>query len=1015
MRAPQFLLRPGLWWVLYTVLALAGVYALWVAPVEVLPRFDYPQIRIVVHSPGESAHEMETLIVRPLEGEIQGLTDLVSLRATMGEGTAELTARFAEGDDPQFELQAVYSAIARARASLPDGVTPYAEVMGNAVNEVADYAVEIPPGVSPARVQRLIETRILPSLRAIDGVQLVNLFGSGDESLWIQPNPVALRTHGVGMAALVNAVRAHVLLGPAGRLSLGHQDVLIEARSLPVTAEALRRIAIPTATGSEPLDALAWVVRQGAPVHYAVRLNDAPSLGLVVFKQAGASTRPVTRSVRETLHALQSQLPKGVIWRSVYDQGHVVSLIGGDLGRNLLVGGVLAIGVLFWVLGAHRGVWGLALSVPLVLVIAIAALYALGHSLNLLTLGALTVAVGLLADDGIIVLEAIHHRWETGLLGMDAIHQGLRDIAGPDISGTLTTVATYLPLLAVGGLAGLFSVPFAFAMSLALLVSLLVSLTLIPLIASRQHPPPAKITGSGPRALAGLRAINERVLAFTLRRPRMSLLASVVLCFVSIGALLLVPVNFLPLPNEGVLLDSFTLPPGTSLDQTTNSVSNIVATLRADPAVARVYSRIGSAGDTAYVERSFAGELEIVLKPSVGTASLDAISARLLNKAKKPGVEQSIGTPTLERLGESLSGLPQPFVVELYGAHLDTLRTLSNEVVKRLQTVPQLSDIFNNDAYPVTQLRIEPRVEAMRAFDITPRDLYAQLAPAWGGTTIAQVPDGDYRLRIYVRLADATYRSIDALSDTLIRTGNGWTPLHMLATLNLVSAPNQVRHTDGERAIDILATPTGPLGSTIAAARQALEGLAIPEGYRVGFGGLFPQMEHTAVVLGLAAIGAFLLMFAILSLHFGGVRVPFILLCQLPLAFTGGALALAISGVGLNAIGLVGFLTLIGIGLNHGIVLLHRARSNEADGMAPETAIRDAVHVRFRPIFLTTLTAVLGMLPTAMGWGLGAEPEQGLAVVILGGILWSSLLSTNLLPALYLHWHPKPSGTADPS
>jgi cobalt-zinc-cadmium resistance protein CzcA len=239
----------------------------------------------------------------------------------------------------------------------------------------------------------------------------------------------------------------------------------------------------------------------------------------------------------------------------------------------------------------------------------------------------------------------------------------------------------------------------------------------------------------------------------------------------------------------------------------------------------------------------------------------------------------------------------------------------------------------------------------------------------------------------------------------------GWTPLGTLAELKLVATPNQIRHIDGARALEILATPTGTLGGTIGAAHRALASLHLPAGYRIGFGGLYPELEKAAIGLGVAALAAFILMAGILILQFDGLLIPGLLLLQIPLAFTGGAAALALSGVGLNATGLVAFLTLAGISLNHGIVLLYRARRNEAAGMTPEAAVRESVHVRFRPIFLTTLTAVLGMLPTALGWGQGAAPEQGLAVVILGGILWSALLSTNLIPALYVYRRTKKSAS----
>ena len=391
-----------------------------------------------------------------------------------------------------------------------------------------------------------------------------------------------------------------------------------------------------------------------------------------------------------------------------------------------------------------------------------------------------------------------------------------------------------------------------------------------------------------------------------------------------------------------------------------------------------------------------------MLKSSAQGNSLDRDARRLVALSRVEGVQMSIDTPSVERVGESLSGLPQPFVVRIFGPRIAELRTISEQVARRLRRVPALTDVFNNDAYPVTQMQILPRAAALAVRGLDPRQLYEQLRPLLAGQIVAEVPNGDYPLAVYVRLADAPQKDLNALRALPIRT-DGWTPLGELAELKLIASPNQIHHLDGVRALEITATPQGPLGSTVAAAKHALSDLHLPSGYRIDFGGLLPQLEDAAAALAIAAAVAFLLMAGILVLQFDGLLVPGLLILQMPLAFTGGAIALTLSGVGLNAIGLVGFLTLIGISLNHGIVLLHRARRNEADGVAVEQALREAVHARFRPIFLTTLTASLGMLPTALGWGRGAAPEQGLAIVIMGGIIWSALLSTNLIPALYLN------------
>lgn len=998
--------QPVLWGMIFGALILCGAYAYWKIPVEVLPNFNFPEISIIAHEPGATAVEMETQVVRPLEGELMALPNVISVRSGMGNGSVETDLRFEPGTNAQQDLLAVNAAIDRVRGRLPASVHPLAQVMGAGINEVADYALRVPADVAPSEAERAIRADIAPALRALPGVYHVQVYGRGEESLWIQPNLAAMHQFGVPVTALVNAVQQEVLLRPGGYVTQGHQDVFLEVRSLPSHIRDLESVPVQCTDGPIPLEDIARVVRAPIPTLNKALLDRRPSIALIVFKQAGASTVPVDREVQKTLAETVHELPPGVKWVSIYDQGHIVHEIGSDLGRNLLLGGMLAIAVLLWVLGAGRGIWVLALSIPLSLMAAIAGLYATGQTLNLMTLGALTIAVGLLCDDGIIVLESIYHRWEKGDGRWAGVRRGLGDIVGPDVTGTLTTISVFVPLLFVGGLAGLFFLPFALAMTFSLLASLLISVSLIPLGLGFLNARPSNRTTVAGRALDRLRRGNERTFRLVAKHPWMSLGVCLLLLAVSLAGLALVPVDFLPLPNEGVLLVSFTLPPGSSMLETEKMVLMMTSRMEGDPAVRHVFARIGSASNGIYTEPAYAGEIQIKLKPSVAVDSLDTIAKRVMKEARTPGVQLSIDTPTIERVGESLDGLPQPFVIDVYGNSIAKLRGIARQVVRRLRPISSLTGIFNNDGYPVTQLQIVPRTSALALHHLTAAQLYAQLEPLLKGEIVAQVPQGNVPLALYVRLAGATQESAASLAQLPIRAA-GWTPLGQLADIWMVTTPNEIRHIDGARALEILATPTGPLGSTISSARGALRGLHLPEGYRIGFGGLYPQLEDAALQLVGAAIAAFLIMVAIMMLQFEGMLVPGLLLLQIPLAFTGGAIALILSGVGLNAVGLVAFLMLIGIGLNHGIVLLYRARRNEAGGMTVPEAVSEAVHVRFRPIALTTLTAILGMLPTALGWGQGAAPEQGLAVVVLGGILWSAMLSTNLLPALYLHFRSK--------
>lgn len=1012
----RLLRRPVVWALVYGALISYSLYAFIKIPVEVLPQFNFPQISVITHLPGTNTAALENLITRPIENELLALTQVLSVRSTVGNGVVQTHIRFAQNSNPTLDLQMVNGAIDRARSQLPPQAHPLAEIMGNAINEVADYSLILPRSAAPDEVQRQIESNLVPTLRAVAGVQRVLVYGGGEPALWVQPNLLALQAHQVAITAITQALTQNVLLKPLGYLSMGHQDVLIEARAQPDHTAALQQITIPTAQGPIPLGALARIIRAPLPTHSAVALDNHATLALTVFKQPGASTLPVTRAVQAALDSSISQLPAGAHWLRVYDQGHLVQIIGDDLTRNLLLGAALAVFVLFWLLGGGRGVWLLGVSIPLSLLLGIAGLYATGQSLNLLTLGALTVAVGLLADDAIIVLESITYRWEQGDARWAGIWRGLRDIASPDVSGTLATVAVFLPLLLVGGLAGLFFLPFALAMTFALLASLFISLTLIPLGLGllkadrylRYKPDSRSKKSASVGVIAGLYRANLKLFHLALRFPRRSLAASISLLIISLISMAWVTVNFLPLPNEGVMLESFTLPPGTALTQTQATVDKITQRLAQDPSVAHVFARIGSAASTAYTEPAYAGEIQIVLNKKTQTNDLNSIGARLSALSALPGVQTSIDTPTIERVGESLSGLPQPFVIQVFGPHISVLHQLAHTITERLrQDVPSLSDVFNNDGYPINQLVISPKPAAMALYGLTPSALVAQLTPLIAGQVLATIPQGNWPLSLYIRLADAPAQSPAALAALPIKTlgSNGQiVTLGQVAHIELTQTPNQIRHINGARALDILATPTSL--NAMSAINTTLKTIPLPPGYRVAVGGLYPELIHTGMALGLAALLAFGLMLGILLLQFDDWLAPALLLLQIPLAFTGGALALSLSGVGLNITGLIAFITLIGLSLNHGIVLLYRIRHNEQT-LNLQHAVEEAIAIRFRPILLTVLTATLGMLPTAYGWGQGAAPEQGLAIVILGGIFWSALLSTNLIPALYLYYRQR--------
>ena len=816
--------RPALWLMIYSALLGYGLFALFNIPEEVLPAFNYPEVSVTVHLPGTTATDMEAMVATPLEGVLLGLPGVSNVRSGISDGLVETDLRFADTTNAQADLQAVNGAIERAQTNLPPGVQPFTQIMGNAINEVADYAVRFAPGTSQAQVARAVAMQLVPALRAVPGVQLVDLAGLGGEALWVQPNLAAMEQAGISVQALQQALAGQAMLVPGGSLSLGHTDSLITFGNTP-SATALAQVPVMGPHGPIPLGALSRIVHGTMPVHQRELLDGEPAIALTIFKQQDASTLPVTRALETAIKSVS--LPQGVSMVRIYDQGHLVSATSDDLRRNLLIGGVLAIAGLLAVLGLGSGAWLLALSLPASLLLGIVGLYATGQSLNLLTFGAIIVALGLVADDSIIVLESIFHRWEAGDETWPGIWRGLREIMAPDVIGTLTTILVFVPLLFTGGLAGLFCVPFALGMIFSLGASLLVSLTLIPLGLGLLPRHAMRSPGAASALLLRLMGWNRRLFHLALAYPKRAVLACVALLLVSFGAMSLVSVNVLPLPNEGALLESFTLAPGTSLADVDAVMRRLSARLAKDPAVEHVLARIGSASDSTYTEPAYAGEFTIRLKPGVGGASLDAIAARVQEETQFPSLQTGIDTPTIERLGESLNGLPQPFALDLYGDDLGQMTQTAQEIAQRLGRVPGLSDLFNDQGYPETQLRITPRAAALAAAGMTPADLSGEVSALMAGQVVAELPDGAAPLPLYLRLPDPRLLSLQGL-DALPLGPESAEPLGALADVSLVTSPNQFMHIDGARALEILATPTTAPNITIAQAKRALAGLKLP-------------------------------------------------------------------------------------------------------------------------------------------------------------------------------------------
>jgi multidrug efflux pump subunit AcrB len=1035
------------------LLCVAGLYSAFQLPSAIYPEVEFPRIIVVAEGVQLEPRNMVTAVARPLEDAISALQNVQVARVTSRavRGSAEISIQFAPNTDMELALQLVQAKVGQVQPELPVGITVDVQRLTPSVFPIISYNVT---GAPPATLRDLATYTIRPRLARLPGVAQARVEGGDVREIEVIVTPERLAANHLTISQIEDAIAQTSTVTSVGRVSRDYQQYNVLATGEALSLDDVRRIVVstPSSTKSKPEDNGAdrapihvgdvADVKYGAEDRTSIFTGDGVPAALIsVTRQIGGNTIDIADEVEQAVAELRPELPRGVKIERVYNQAAFVRDSIANVRDAILIGGFLAVIVLLAFLGHVRITIIAATTIPLTVVITFFFMRLFGQTFNLMSLGGIAVAIGLVIDDAVVVVENIerHLRRRRAESRRDAIYGSVGELMAAVIGSTITTVVVFLPLVLLEGVTGQFFSALSVALTVAVLVSLVLALTLIPLLADRFLPgdagavPAATLQedemssrddfriepedeagamievehGLGYRIQKFIRALERGYTAALDRvfaHRRIALLTTLLL--VLLGALVYTQVEtgFLPEMDEGGFVLDYRLPPGTSLAETNKVVSQIEQILKETPEVAAFSRRTGSQLGFFATDPN-EGDILVRLKDKRSRDSdeiVDELRSQIEERYPQAHAEF---VKLLEDVINDLAGEPRPVEIKLFGNDLPVLQQTATGLGEQVEKISGIVELYNgvSEGSPELVARIDP-VRAGRA-GLTVQAISTQLNDALLGKRVTQIREGDRLVGVRVRLPDDTRFDFARISNVPITTPNGLTqPLAAFADIKREAGQSELVRQDQRQMVAITAGLSGRgLGSVTSDIRALLNKTNLPPGVIYQLGGQY-ESQQTAFRGLLTVFGlALALVFIVLVVQFRSYLKPLIILFAAPVSLVGALLALWVTRTPLNISSFMGLIMLIGLVVKNGIILLDYTDRLRAERDMPlAAALREAGRVRLRPILMTTLCTIFGLAPLAIGLGAGAELQRPLAISVIGGLTLSTFITLLVVPTLAL-------------
>jgi cobalt-zinc-cadmium resistance protein CzcA len=1011
-RLVELALRYRILVLLATVFVVAmGVVSLRNLPIDVEPDITPNQVLVLTRVPSLSPLEVEQLLSYPVEIAMSGLPGLTHVQSTSKYGLSYVALYFKDGMDPYFCRNLVLERLSQAKEAIPPGVgVPEMGPITTGLGEIYQFRVT-GPGRSLMELRSILDWDIAPKLRQVPGIVEVNSQGGELKTYEVEVDSDKLTGYHIPLSRAIDALSKNNANAGGAYLEQGEQQSLIRGEGLIGSLSDIENIVVTSSPTGTPI-----LVRNIGDVRFApmVRRGFATENGKgeivigVAMMLLGENSRAVADRVKESLGQIQKTLPQGVRIETLTDRKDLVNRTIHTVTRNLIEGGLLVIAVLLLLLGSFRAGLVVSLAIPLSMLVAVTGMVTAKISGNLMSLGA--IDFGLIVDGSVVIIENIlrrlHHRKPEEEPG-EIIRSAAREVAKPIFFGVAIIFLVYVPILTLGGVEGKLFKPMATTVLFALLASLVIALTLMPVLSWYV------LRKQNAEKQTWIMRKMDRLYRPTLKRALRSPFWTGGIAF-AIFALSLIAIPFLgaefiPSLDEGSILVQMYRVPGISISESLHGNQIIETVLREFPEVSQVFSRTGSpevATDPMAIDQS---DVYVALKPkdqwptSRTKNELIAVMQKRLNE-EAPGAVYSFSQPIQMRMQElTEGGSRSDIAIKLFGDDLDVLRQKADQIASIVSKVPGAADVRAERVSGLPYLRIRIRREALARHNLGAADVLDTIETI-GGKPVGQIVEGNRRFTMQVRFPQRQRASADAISNLKVGDNEGhFIPLAQLADVQEEEGPAQISREGGQRRISVEVNVRGrDLASFVAAAQKAVAAnVRIPSEYQLEWGGQFEQLKSASQRLAIVVPAALILIFVLLYFNFGAASPALLIFMNIPLAATGGLLALLVRGMPFSISAGVGFIALFGIAVLNGIVLLTYIRELQHEGLPIEEAVEQGAEIRLRPVLMTALVASLGFIPMAVSQGAGAEVQRPLATVVIGGLITSTMLTLLVLPSLY--------------
>jgi CzcA family heavy metal efflux pump len=999
------------------LLSIGGLIALARIPRALFPQTDFPRIIIVAENGVAPAQQTLVSVTKPIEEAMSGIPGIARIKSTTARGSAEIDLFFDWRTDIIQTLQIVQARVSQLASTLPPGATfERTERLTFAVFPIIGYSITSPKR-DPGTLRNLAEVTLRPPLARIDGVASVQVLGGQLREYHVLIDRARLEARGVSLQQVSDAVRnANVITSP-GLINENHQLELALVSGQATSIDDLAAIVVTSVNNVPVRIADVATVTPGLEPRFTIVTADGrPAVLLNVLRQPTANILSVADDVKAEVVRLQKLLPRDVEVRPYYDQSLLVSSSVSSVRDAILIGLILSVAILYGFLRNWGTTLVATLVIPVTVLVTFVAMWIVGLSFDLMTLGGVAAAIGLVIDDAIVVVENIYTHMVRGESRSEAVHNAISEIAGPIIGSTITPVVVFLPLALLTGITGVFFRSLALTMSVALLTSLFLALTFTPVLAekfirvkTRDESPPAgtaqprdlETANEGP-LLTRLINAYEWLLAHALARRRIVLLIIAALAVLTFFIYKGLGSEFLPeFEEHGFILD-YVAPPGASLDETDRMLRHVEAMLKETPEVDGYSRRTGAQLGLAGVTEPNTGDFAVKLKES---ASTEEVTSALRHKIEstEPALRVEFLGILSDLIGDLVSS-PEPIEIRVFSEDAAALHRAATEIAGVIGKVEGVVDVFNGIVVsgPAVTFRIDPQRAAL--YGVTAADVNEAMTTALGGDVVSNVIEHGRATGVRVLLGGPRPQLQD-LRALPIRapSANSYVRIDQIATINYDPGQTEIGREGLRQAVSVTGRLEGrDLGSAIGDIQSRLaSNVHLPAGTTVEYGGLYQEQQASFREL-LVALGlAIALVFLVLVVEFRSFAHPAAIVAGAVLALSGSLAALLITGTTLNVVSMMGLIMIVGIVSKNGILMLDTVEDHLRGGEDLTTALLRSGRRRFRPVLMTSLAAMLGMLPLALALGSGSELLQPLAICVIGGLLFALMLSLVVTPAIY--------------